>query len=194
MFDFQKFLVSVATKTSEVLNISNIASELQKDNKTINSWINILETSGIIYLLRSYLNNDFKRIIKNPKLYFRDTGLVSYLIRWNTKDTLQNGAMNGNIFETFLVSEILKSYSNNGLDYRNYLYYYNGRDNIKGLLQEIDLIIEENGTVYPIEIKMTTNPNIDMIKAFDLLNKIENKKIDSGAIICNVNSTIKIKK
>lgn len=193
LFDFQRFLVSVAARTGEVLNISNIASELQKDNKTISSWINILETSGIIYLLRPYFNNDFKRIIKKPKLYFRDTGLASYLTRWNTKETLMNGAMNGHMFETFVVSEILKSYSNSGLDYRNYLYYYNGRDNTKGLQQEIDLIIEENGTLYPIEIKMTTNPNTEMIKSFEVLNNIKNKNIGSGAIICNVDSTMKIK-
>ena len=104
-----------------------------------------------------------------------------------------NGAMRGHIFETFVVSEILKSYANAGLDYRNYLYYYNGRDNTRGQQEEIDLIIEENGTLYPIEIKMTTNPNEDMLGAFNVLNKIENKKIGNGAVICNVNAIVKIK-
>lgn len=191
--DFQRFLIALAARTGEVLNTSNISSEIQKDDKTINNWISVLETSGIIYLLRPYANSNLKRIIKKPKVYFRDTGLACYLTRWNTKDTLMNGAMSGHMFETFVVSEILKSYANVGLDYRNYLYYYNGRDNTRGQQEEIDLIIEENGTLYPIEIKMTTNPNEGMIKAFDVLNKIENRKIGNGAIICNVNTTTKIK-
>ncbi len=143
--DFQKFLIAVAARTGEILNTSNIASEIQKDDKTINSWLSVLETSGIIYLIRPYANDDLKRIIKKPKIYFRDTGLACYLTRWNTKETLMNGAMSGHMFETFVVSEILKSYANEGLDYRNYLYYYNGRDNTKGQQEEIDLIIEENG-------------------------------------------------
>ena len=191
--DFQRFLIAIAARSGEVLNTSNIASEIQKDDKTINNWISVLETSGIIYLLRPYANSNLKRIIKKPKIYFRDTGLACYLTRWNTKDTLMNGAMSGHMFETFVVSEILKSYANVGLDYRNYLYYYNGRDNTRGQQEEIDLIIEENGILYPIEIKMTTNPNEDMSSAFNVLKRIENKNIGNGAIICNVNTTSKIK-
>ena len=191
--DFQNFLIALASRTGEILNVSNIASEIRKDEKTIRNWISILETSGIIYLLKPYLNNELKRITKKPKIYFRDTGLASYLTRWNTKETLMNGAMNGHMFETFVVSEILKSYANEGLSYSNYLYYYNGRDNKKGEQEEIDLIIEENGMLYPIEIKMTTNPNSNMTNAFDVLKKISNKKISSGAIICNVQSLEKIK-
>ena len=191
--DFQNFLIALASRTGEILNVSNIASEIRKDEKTIRNWISILETSGIIYLLKPYLNNELKRITKKPKIYFRDTGLASYLTRWNTKETLMNGAMNGHMFETFVVSEILKSYANEGLSYSNYLYYYNGRDNKKGEQEEIDLIIEENGMLYPIEIKMTTNPNSNMTNAFDVLKKISNKKISSGAIICNVQSLEKIR-
>ena len=191
--DFQRFLIAVAARTGEVLNTSNIASEIQKDDKTVNSWLSVLETSGIIYLLRPYANSDLKRIIKKPKIYFRDTGLACYLTRWNTKETLMNGAMSGHMFETFVVSEILKSYANVGLDYRNYLYYYNGRDNTRGQQEEIDLIIEENGTLYPIDIKMTMSPNEEMTCAFSVLQKVKNKKIGNGAIICNVNSITKIK-
>ena len=191
--NFQRFLIAVAARTGEVLNTSNIASEIQKDDKTVNSWLSVLETSGIIYLLRPYANSDLKRIIKKPKIYFRDTGLACYLTRWNTKETLMNGAMSGHMFETFVVSEILKSYANVGLDYRNYLYYYNGRDNTRGQQEEIDLIIEENGTLYPIEIKMTMSPNEEMTSAFSVLQKVKNKKIGNGAIICNVNSITKIK-
>ena len=190
--DFQRFLIAIAARTGEIVNYEKIASEIGKDAKTISSWIGILETSGIIYLLRPYLNNDLKRIIKKPKLYFRDTGLACFLTKWNNKDVLMNGAMNGHMFETFVVSEILKSYSNEGLDYRNYLYYYNGRDNGKGEQEEIDLIVEENGKVYPIEIKMTTKPQLDMIKSFHILSNIKNKTVGSGAIICNVEALAKL--
>lgn len=190
--DFQNFLIAIASRTGEILNVSNIASEIRKDEKTIRNWISVLETSGIIYLLKPYLKNELKRITKKPKVYFRDTGLACYLTRWNTKETLMNGAMNGHMFETFIVSEILKSYSNKGLRYNDYLYYYNGRDNSKGLQEEIDLLIEENGTLYPIEIKMTTKPNNNMVSSFDVLKLIKNKKIGSGAIICNINSLQKL--
>ena len=190
--DFQRFLIAIAARTGEVVNCEKIASEIGKDAKTINSWIGILETSGIIYLLRPYLNNDLKRIIKKPKLYFRDTGLACFLTKWNNKDVLMNGAMNGHIFETFVVSEILKSYSNEGLDYRNYLYYYNGRDNTRGEQEEIDLIVEENGKVYPIEIKMSTKPSLDMAKSFRVINNVKNKISGNGAIICNVETLSKL--
>ena len=190
--DFQRFLIAVAARTGEVVNLSKIASEIGKDEKTVNSWISVLETSGIIYLLRPYLNNNLKRIIKKPKLYFRDTGLACFLTKWNNKEVLMNGAMNGHMFETFVVSEILKSYANEGLDYRNYLYYYNGRDNTKGEQDEIDLIVEENGKVYPIEIKMSTKPTLDMAKSFKILNQIKNAEMSSGAIICNVEKLSKL--
>ena len=189
--DFQKFLIAVANRTGEILNVSNIASEIRRDEKTISNWISVLETSGIIYLLMPYENSELKRMIKKPKLYFRDTGLASFLTRWNTKETLMNGAMNGHMFETFVVSEILKTYANAGLDYSKYLYYYRGRGD-KDKESEIDLIIEENGVIYPIEIKMTTKPSIDMISAHSVLNKIKNKKMGSAAIICNVEQVSKI--
>ena len=190
--DFQRFLIAIAARTGEVVNHAKIAGEIGKDEKTVSSWISLLETSGIIYLLRPYLNNNLKRIIKKPKLYFRDTGLACFLTKWNNKEVLMDGAMNGHMFETFVVSEILKSYVNEGLDYRNYLYYYNGRDNTKGEQEEVDLIIEENGKVYPIEIKMSTKPTLDMANGFKVLSRITNKKIGSGAIICNVESLSKL--
>ena len=192
--DFQRFLIAIAARTGEVINQTKIAKEIGKDEKTISSWISILETSGIIYLLRPYLNNDLKRIIKKPKLYFRDTGLCCFLTKWNNKEVLMNGAMNGHMLETFVVSEILKSYANEGLDYRNYLYYYNGRDNKKGEQEEIDLIVEENGKIYPIEIKMSTRPTLDMANSFKVLNNIKNKEVGNGAIICNVDNLSKLSK
>lgn len=166
---FRQFMIAAAARTGEILNFSAIASEIGKDVKTVKNWISILEASGIVYLLEPYTSNVLKRAIKSPKLYFRDTGLVCYLTRWLTPETLAYGAMSGPVFETFAVSEILKSFSNEGLDYRHFVSYYRGRDKKKttedGKLQEleseIDLIIEENGVLYPIEIKKNTQAKAD---------------------------------
>ncbi|MDE7266315.1 MAG: ATP-binding protein, partial [Lachnospiraceae bacterium] len=161
---FRQLMIAVAARTGEILNYSSIASEIGKDVGTVKNWISILEASGIIYLLEPYTSNILKRAIKSPKLYFRDTGLVCYLTRWLSAENLAYGAMSGPIFETFVVSEILKSYSNEGLDYRFFVSYYRGRDKKKveengetrEQEMEIDLIIEENGILYPIEIKKNT--------------------------------------
>ena len=133
-----------------------------------------------------------KRAIKTPKLYFRDTGLAAYLTRWLTSDTLANGAMSGAFFETFVISEILKSYSNRGIDYRYCVSYYRGRDRKKvnssgrevSKESEIDLIIEENGTLYPVEIKKGVSVAADQTSAFTVLDGIPDKKRGMGAIVC----------
>ena len=151
-----------------------------------------MEASGIIYLLETYTPSVLKRAIKTPKLYFRDTGLAAYLTRWLTPETLAVGAMSGAFFETFVVSEILKSYSNSGIDYRYCVSYYRGKDKKKVLKDgkevdaesEIDLIIEENGVLYPVEIKQSAKVTADETAAFTVLDKIENKKRGAGAIIC----------
>ena len=146
---FFRFMIAAAKRTGEVLNYSNIANEVGKDVVTIKNWISILEASGIIYLLEPYSSAVLKRAIKSPKLYFRDTGLACYLTRWLTADALAYGAMNGPMFETFVISEILKSFSNVGLDYRYFVSYYRGKDKKKvnrngetiELEGEIDFII-----------------------------------------------------
>ena len=160
---------------------------------TVKNWLSILEASGIIYLLEPYTSNVLKRAIRSPKLYFRDTGLVCYLTRWLSPENLAYGAMSGPIFETFVVSEILKSFSNEGLDYRHFVSYYRGRDKKKvregsetaGLEVEIDLIIEENGVLYPIEIKKNTQAKSIMTSAFTVLDQIPGKKRGMGAVVCN---------
>ena len=190
---FRQFIIEAAARTGEILNFSAIASEIGKDVKTVKNWISILEASGIVYLLEPYTSNVLKRAIKSPKLYFRDTGLVCYLTRWLTPETLAYGAMSGPVFETFAVSEILKSFSNEGLDYRHFVSYYRGRDKKKttedGKLQEleseIDLIIEENGVLYPIEIKKNTQAKAITTAAFDVLDQIPGKRRGMGAILCN---------
>lgn len=181
---FYKFMVCVASRTGQLINYSNIASEVGVDADTIKKWISILETSNIVYIIRPFYNKELKRVLKTPKLYFRDTGLCAFLTRWLTRETLENGAMNGAIFETFVVSEIIKSYTNLGYDYNKFISFYNGYDNTKGTQSEIDLILEMDGTIYPVEIKMNTNPGLDSIENFNLLKKIKDRKIGEGAVIC----------
>lgn len=189
---FRRFMVAAAARTGSVLNCSNIASEVGKDLATIKNWLSILEASGIVYLLEPYASTALKRAIRAPKLYFRDTGLVCYLTRWLTDETLAYGAMNGPIFETFVISEILKSFSNAGLDYRYFASYYRGKDKIQRQKDgesmeidgEIDLILEENGVLYPIEIKTASRASADMSAAFQVLNKIPEKQRGMGAVVC----------
>lgn len=189
---FRRFMVAAAARTGSVLNCSNIASEVGKDLATIKNWLSILEASGIVYLLEPYASTALKRAIRAPKLYFRDTGLVCYLTRWLTDETLAYGAMNGPIFETFVISEILKSFSNAGLDYRYFASYYRGKDKIQRQKDgesmeidgEIDLILEENGVLYPIEIKTASRASADMSAAFHVLNKIPEKQRGMGAVVC----------
>lgn len=135
--------------------------------------------------MEPYASSALKRTIKSPKLYFRDTGLACYLTRWLTPEALAYGAMNGAIFETFAISEILKSFSNEGMDYRYMVSYYRGKDrNAAGKEAEIDFIIEENGILYPIEIKMNSKVSADMTAAFQVLDRIPEKKRGMGAVLC----------
>ena len=189
---FVKFLTCVAARTAQVVNYVNIASEVGVSEVTIKEWISILEKSGIIYILKPYTSSVLNRAIRSPKLYFRDTGLCCYLTRWLTPETLKNGAMAGAMFETFVINEILKSYSNEGMEYDFNVFYYNGKDKKKRREDgeevevdgEIDLILQENGYLYPIEIKMSASPKADMASEFDVLDGIPDKKRGIGAIIC----------
>lgn len=191
-FTFVRFMTAVAARTGQVINYANIASELDVSEVTVKEWVSILEKSGIIYILKPYTASVLKRAVKTPKLYFRDTGLCCYLTRWLTPETLKNGAMAGAMFETFVINEILKSYSNEGLEYDFDVYYYNGKDKKKKtetgkvieVEGEIDLIIQENGILYPIEIKMSTMPKASMASEFDVLDGIPDKKRGMGTIIC----------
>ena len=189
---FVKFLTCVAARTGQVINYANISSEIGVSEITVKEWISILEKSGIIYILKPYTSSALNRAIRKPKLYFRDTGLCCYLTRWLTPDTLKNGAMAGAMFETFVINEILKSYSNEGLEYDFNVFYYNGKDKKKKKENgeeievdgEIDLILQEGGILYPIEIKISATPKADMASEFDVLDGIPDKKRGMGAIIC----------
>lgn len=181
---FTKFMTSVAARTGEMLNYANIANEVGVSEPTIKSWISVLERTGIVYILQPYSASALNRAIKTPKIYFRDTGLACYLTRWLTAEALKNSAVAGNMFETFVVSEILKSYANEGRDYKFSIFYYRGKDKKTTGENEIDLIIQEDGILYPIEIKMTGNPNASMGSTNEVLDKIPDKKRGMGVILC----------
>jgi len=175
---FIKFVRSVASLTGEMLNLTTMAEICGKDVKTIRSWLSVLESSGLVYLLEPYYNNFNKRLIKTPKLYFLDTGLACWLLGWNTPQQLLNGAMWGHIFESFVFAEILKSYYNDGI-VKPPLYYYRDADKY-----EIDLLIENGDTLHPIEIKTSSDPTKSMTKAFHRLNSNHSKIVGTGAVIC----------
>ena len=189
---FVKFMTSAAARTGQIVNYANIADQVGVSQITIKEWLSILEKSGIIYILKPYTSSVLNRAIKTPKLYFRDTGLCSYLTRWLTPDTLKNGAMAGAMFETFVINERLKSFTNEGLDYDFDVFFYNGKDKKRSkadgiseeISGEIDLIIQEGEILHPVEIKMSTMPKANMAAEFDVLDGIPDKKRGMGAIIC----------
>jgi len=173
---FKNFMVSIATRNGEQLNYSNIANEIGITDKTVKSWLNILINSGIVYLLEPFMNTKLKRITHMPKIVFMDSGLCSYLAGWDNARNLQLSEQSGHYLETYIISEIVKSYNSIGIDPK--ISYY--RDKEKN---EINIKFEKNNKVYPFEIKKTGNPTKMMIKNFEKLNII-NKKIENGGIIC----------
>ena len=183
---FTKFMTAIAARTAQMLNYANIASEVGVSEPTIKKWISILERTGIVYLLQPYSPKVLTRATKTPKIYFRDTGLACYLTGWLSADTLKRSAFAGNIFETFVVSEIIKSYCNEGRSYKFNIFYYRGKDRSVSSDNEIDLIIDEDGVLYPIEIKMSGNPKANMLKTSHVLDKINDKKRGTGIILCLV--------
>lgn len=175
---FLSFLSCSAARTGQELNINSIASDVGIDGKTAERWLSLLVTSGLVFLLQPYSGNTIKRIVKRPKLYFMDTGLACYLSLWNNPRALENSAMAGAMFETYVLSELIKQYSSIGMDVRSRFSYY--RDNNSS---EIDLIIAENGIIYPIEIKKSTSPDKNSLKNFKVLSSL-NAEIGHGAVIC----------
>jgi predicted AAA+ superfamily ATPase len=175
---FLQFMRLLAAATGQMLNYSRIAKDIGKSVDTIKSWVSILRASGIVFLLQPYYHNFNKRLVKTPKIYFMDTGLASYLTGWYTAEQLQFGAMSGAMFETFVVAEIIKGYYNRGFDDLCFSYY---RDKD---LNEIDLIIESNGVLHPVEIKKTGNPGKEDIKAFVKLEGNEQRPVGECGVIC----------
>ena len=173
---FLRFMTAVAARCSQMLNVAEIAVDADINKKQAKDWLQILETLGIIFYLHPYSNNLLKRLVKTPKLYFYDTGLVSHLTRWSNAEVLEYGAMNGAILENYVVSEIAKTYLNCGQE--PYMYYYRDKD-----AREIDIVLEHDGILNPLEIKKTSNPGSELTKVFALLDKASVPR-GKGAIIC----------
>ena len=175
---FIQFMTIAASCTGQLLNLASLARDVGISQPTAERWLSILITSNLVILLKPYHNNITKRTVKTPKLYFLDTGLAAYLTRWNTPEVLKNGAMAGAFFETFVIAEIIKSYSNRGiLDIP--IYFYRDRDG-----NEIDLLIEDGGTLYPIEIKKHADPDRADVAKFGVIDKIPSMKRGQGGVIC----------
>jgi predicted AAA+ superfamily ATPase len=177
---FAQFIRVLAARVAQVVNYNEIAKEVGMNSKTIKSWISILEASGLIFLIQAFSNNRLARAIKSPVLYFADSGLVSYLLRWPSSETLMTGAMSGYILENYAVVEIIKSFHNCGV-INPPLYFYRDKDQ-----KEIDLIVESSGTLYPIEIKQSASPNKNMARHFGILEKAEGYKIGNQVILCQI--------
>jgi predicted AAA+ superfamily ATPase len=173
---FSNFISVTAAQTGQLLNYSSLARDVGIDVKTAQTWIGILERSGLVYLLHPYSPNLTNRIIKTPKMYFPDTGLCAYLTKWLTPETLMQGAMSGAILETYTIGEILKSYLHNGVEPA--LWFY--RDTNQ---HEVDVLIEQNGTIYPIEIKKMARPGLNDYDGFKELKKLQ-KPVGIGAALC----------
>ncbi len=190
---FLNFMSVVAARTATNVNYEALAQEVGISATTAKQWLSVLVSSGIVALIQPYSNNALKRVIKAPRMYFLDTGLCAHLTRWSSAETLESGAMDGAFFETWVVSEIYKSYLNAGMNPP--LYFY--RDSNK---KEIDLIIYQDGVLTPVEIKKGSDPK-NAIRNFSVLKPIEAEegtgendvfpdadrlkvKIGTGAVVC----------
>lgn len=173
---FLRFITATAARCSQMLNVAEIAQDADINQKQAKDWLQILETLGIIFYLHPYSNNLLKRLVKTPKLYFYDTGLVCHLTRWSSPEVLENGAMNGAVLENYVVSEIAKTWLNSGKE--PYMYYYRDKD-----AKEIDIVLEHDGILNPIEIKKTSNPGTELTRVFSLLDKASVPR-GKGAVVC----------
>ena len=173
---FSDFVRAAACRAGQMLNVHDIAQDVGVSDDTAKRWLQVLEKSDVIFFLRPYSNNLLKRTVKTPKMYFFDTGLVAYLTRYSSPEILANGAINGHILENFVVSELLKSYHNNAKECL--LWYYRDSNS-----NEIDMVIESDGSLHPLEIKRSVNPGSELLSTFKLLDKAS-VPCGNGAIIC----------
>ena len=173
---FADFIRAAACRAGQMLNVHDIAQDVGVSDDTAKRWLLVLEKSELIFYLRPYANNLLKRTVKTPKMYFFDTGLVAYLTRYSSPEILQNGAINGAILENYTVSEIRKTWLNNAKECL--MHYYRDKDT-----NEIDLVIESDGELNPLEIKKSTNPGAGLASAFKILDKGSMPR-GNGAILC----------
>lgn len=173
---FLRFLRAAAARSGQMLNMADMARDSDVSPNTAKKWLSVLQASGIIYLLEPYHANVTKRLVKTPKLYCLDTGLCSYLTEWSSPQTLEAGAMSGAILETWILAELLKSYWHNGR--RAPFYYYRDKDRKK-----IDLLIVQDGTVYPLEFKKSASPRKNAVRHFKTLDRLP-LHVGPGVVIC----------
>ncbi len=176
MAAFLRFLRATAARTGQLLNLAELARDTDVAPNTAKNWLSILQASGIVYLLEPYYTNVTKRLVKTPKLYLLDPGLCAYLTEWSSPETLEAGAMSGAILETWIMTELLKSYWHNGRPAP--FYYYRDKDQ-----KEIDLLIIRDGAVYPVEFKKTASPSQNDVRHFQALDKLK-QPIGPGGLIC----------
>ena len=173
---FHRFMQITAARTGQLINYADVARDAGVSEPTVKTWLNVLHASGIVYLLQPYFSNRTKRLVKTPKLYFMDTGLCSWLTGWLSADVLERGAMSGAMLETWVVAEIIKSYIHHGRTPR--VYFYRDKD-----MREVDLLIEENGVLYPLEIKKSASVQNMSFKGFSVLSNL-GMPIGHGGVIC----------
>lgn len=173
---YADFIRAAACRVGQQLNLHDIAQDVSVSDDTAKRWMQVLEKSEVVFFLRPYSNNLLKRTVKTPKMYFFDTGLVSYLTRYSSSDILMNGALNGAILENYAVSEIIKTFRNNAKDC--IIHYYRDKDS-----REIDLVIESNGKLHPMEIKKSVNPGSKLADVFKLLDRGSVPR-GTGAVLC----------
>ena len=173
---FRDFIRAAACRIGQLLNIHDIAQDVGVSDDTAKRWLQVLEKSDIIFYLRPYSNNLLKRTVKTPKLYFFDTGLAAYLTKYSSPEILANGALNGAILENYVVSELMKTYQNNARECL--LWYYRDKE-----MREIDMIMESDGLLHPLEVKRSVNPGREAAGAFDILNKGSVPR-GKGALLC----------
>ena len=173
---FLDFIRAAACRAGQMLNVHDIAMDIGVSDDTAKRWLQVLEKSEVIFYLRPYSNNLLKRTIKTPKLYFFDTGLAAYLTKYTTPEILANGAISGALLENYVVSEIRKTYFNDAKDCL--LWYYRDKSS-----NEIDMVIESDGVLHPLEIKRSVNPGSELIGAFEVLDKGSVPR-EKGAILC----------
>ena len=193
---FLNFMSAAAARTATNVNYEALANEIGISAPTAKHWLSVLVSSGIIALIQPYSNNALKRVIKAPRMYFLDTGLCAHLTRWSSAETLEAGAMSGEFFETWVVSEIYKSYLNAGKEPP--IFYYRDRDQ-----KEIDLLLYQNGVLSPIEIKKAASPGKTAIRNFDVLQPaaraeafggLESLKVEigTGSVVCMANDLLPV--
>ncbi|MBR4907645.1 MAG: ATP-binding protein [Acidaminococcaceae bacterium] len=173
---FRKFLRACAAFSGQLLNYSDLAAAADVSGVTAKEWVKVLQSMGIIFLLEPYYNNELKRLVKTPKLYFCDTGLCAFLSSWTSRDALMNGAVAGHYFENYVVGEMLRTFSY-GKNQAAFSFY---RDKDQ---REIDLLVEQDGVLHPLEIKKSAEPNRRTVKVFSLLQKA-GRPIGTGGIVC----------